>query len=213
MAVQADVSNRAAVESMFEKVWNELGPIDILVNNAGIETIVPFLELTDEQWTRVTDVDLRAPWLCSQVFCRRVIAEGRKANIVNIGSVQAAKILPGRTHYAPAKLAIEALTRNTSAEMTPRGDTRELRASRFHRYGYDGMDSKGPGHPVECRGPDLGRPRRRTAGHRESGGVFRLRRIGLRHRSVDPRRWWLDFNRQRINERAALYVVQGVRNI
>jgi NAD(P)-dependent dehydrogenase (short-subunit alcohol dehydrogenase family) len=121
MAVQADVSDRASVESMFKKVWRELGHIDILVNNAGIETIVPFLEITDQQWTRVTDVDLRGPWLCSQVFCRRVIAEGRKANIVNVGSIQAAKILPGRTHYAPAKLAIEALTRNTSAEMTPLG--------------------------------------------------------------------------------------------
>jgi NAD(P)-dependent dehydrogenase (short-subunit alcohol dehydrogenase family) len=121
MAIQADVSDRAAVEAMFKKVWNELGPIDILVNNAGIETIVPFLELSDEQWTRVTDVDLRGPWLCSQVFCRRVVAERRKANIVNIGSIQAAKILPGRTHYAPAKLGIEALTRNTSAEMTPLG--------------------------------------------------------------------------------------------
>jgi NAD(P)-dependent dehydrogenase (short-subunit alcohol dehydrogenase family) len=121
MAVAGDVSDRAAVEAMFKKVWEELGPIDILVNNAGIETIVPFLDLTDEQWSRVTDVDLRGPWLCSQVFCRRVVAEKRKANIVNVGSVQAAKILPGRTHYAPAKLAIEALTRNTSAEMTPLG--------------------------------------------------------------------------------------------
>src|SRR6202453_1700942 len=121
MAVQADTSDRASVESMFEKVWNELGHIDILVNNAGIETIVPFLEIPDEQVTRVTDVDLRGPWLCSQLFCRRVVAEGRKANIVNVGSIQAAKVLPGRTHYAPAKLAIEALTRNTSAEMTPLG--------------------------------------------------------------------------------------------
>jgi glucose 1-dehydrogenase/3-oxoacyl-[acyl-carrier protein] reductase len=40
---------------------------------------------------------------------------------VNIGSIQAAKVLPGRTHYAPSKLAIEALTRNMSAEMTPLG--------------------------------------------------------------------------------------------
>jgi len=109
------------VESMFKKVWDELGHIDILVNNAGIESIIPFLEMSDEQWTRVTDVDLRGPWLCSQVFCRLVVAEGRKASIVNVGSIQAAKILPGRTHYAPAKLAIEALTRNTSAEMTPLG--------------------------------------------------------------------------------------------
>jgi NAD(P)-dependent dehydrogenase (short-subunit alcohol dehydrogenase family) len=121
MAVKADVANRAEVEAMVDQVWNELGPIDILVNNAGMETIVPFLDLTDEQWTRLTDVNLRGNWLCSQVFCRRVIPAGRKGNIVNIGSVQAGKVLPGRTHYAPTKLGLEALTRNMSAEMTPLG--------------------------------------------------------------------------------------------
>jgi NAD(P)-dependent dehydrogenase (short-subunit alcohol dehydrogenase family) len=121
MTVQADVANRAQVETMMDKVWSELGPVDILVNNAGIETIIPFLDLNDDQWTRLTDVNLRGPWLCSQVFCRRVVADGRKASIVNIGSIQAAKVLPGRTHYAPTKLGIEALTRNMSAEMTPLG--------------------------------------------------------------------------------------------
>jgi glucose 1-dehydrogenase/3-oxoacyl-[acyl-carrier protein] reductase len=121
MTVQADVANRAQVEPMFDKVWKELGPIDILVNNAGIETIVPFLDLTDEQWTRLTDTNLRGGWLCSQVFCRHVVAAGRKGSIVNIGSIQAAKVLPGRTHYAPTKLGLEALTRNMSAEMTPLG--------------------------------------------------------------------------------------------
>jgi len=121
VTVQADVAKRAEVEPMFDKVWKELGPIDILVNNAGIETIVGFLELTDEQWTRLVDVNLRGAWLCSQVLCRRVIAEGRKASIVHIGSIQAAKVLPGRTHYAPTKLGLEALTRNMSAEVTPQG--------------------------------------------------------------------------------------------
>ena len=121
IAVKGDVAKRADVEPMIDKVWKELGPIDILVNNAGIETIVPFLELSDEQWTRLVDVNLRGAWLCTQVFCRRALAEGRKGNIVNIGSIQAAKVLPGRTHYAPAKLAIEALTRNMSAEVTPQG--------------------------------------------------------------------------------------------
>jgi glucose 1-dehydrogenase/3-oxoacyl-[acyl-carrier protein] reductase len=119
--VHADVSKRAEVEAMIDHVWSTLGPVDILVNNAGIETIVPFLELTDEQWTRLTDVNLRGNWLCSQVYCRRVVAEARRGSIVNIGSIQAAKVLPGRTHYAPAKLALEALTRNMSAEMTPLG--------------------------------------------------------------------------------------------
>jgi glucose 1-dehydrogenase/3-oxoacyl-[acyl-carrier protein] reductase len=121
IAVRGDVASRTDVEAMVDRVWNELGPIDVLVNNAGIETIVPFLDLTDEQWTRLTDVNLRGEWLCSQVFCRRVLAAGRKGNIVNIGSVQAGKVLPGRTHYAPTKLGLEALTRNMSAEMTPQG--------------------------------------------------------------------------------------------
>jgi NAD(P)-dependent dehydrogenase (short-subunit alcohol dehydrogenase family) len=121
LTVRADVAVREQVERMVDEVWNQLGPIDILVNNAGIETIASFLDLTDEQWTRLVDVNLRGQWLCSQVFCRRVVAEKRNAAIVNIGSVQAKKVLPGRTHYAPAKLALEALTRNMAAEMTPLG--------------------------------------------------------------------------------------------
>jgi glucose 1-dehydrogenase/3-oxoacyl-[acyl-carrier protein] reductase len=121
ITVKADVARRAEVEPMIDTVWHELGPIDVLVNNAGIETIVPFLELTDDQWTRLVDVNLRGAWLCSQVFCRRALAEGRKGSIVNIGSIQAAKVLPGRTHYAPTKLGLEALTRNMSAEVTPQG--------------------------------------------------------------------------------------------
>src|ERR1700682_1755985 len=89
IVVHGDVSKRADVESIFEKTWTELGPADILVNNAGIETIVPFLELTDEQWTRLTDVNLRGVWLCYQVFCRRATAEGRQGNIGMLGCIQA----------------------------------------------------------------------------------------------------------------------------
>ena len=121
LVLQADASNREQVEATFERAWKELGPIDILVNNAGIETIVPFLEMTDQQWSEVTNVNLKSGWLCSQVFCKRVTAAKREGAIVNLGSIQSGKVLPGRTHYAPSKLAIEALTRNLSAEMTPLG--------------------------------------------------------------------------------------------
>jgi glucose 1-dehydrogenase/3-oxoacyl-[acyl-carrier protein] reductase len=117
IVVAGDVSKRADVERIFDTAWAELGPVDILANNAGIETIVPFTELTDEQWEAVTDTNLKSEWMCSQAFCKRLIAEGRKGAIVNIGSIQAARVLPGRTHYAPSKLAIEALTRNVSAEV------------------------------------------------------------------------------------------------
>lgn len=121
LGIRADVSNREQAEAMFERAWNEMGGIDILVNNAGIETIVPFLEMTDEQWDAVTSVNLKSGWMCSQIFCRRAIAARRSGAIVNLGSIQAARVLPGRTHYAPSKLAVEALTRNMSAEVTPLG--------------------------------------------------------------------------------------------
>ena len=117
LVVEADVRERSQVEAMFERAERELGRVDVLVNNAGIETIVPFLELTDRQWCDLVNTNLWGEWLCSQVFCHQAVAAGRAGSIVNIGSIQAGKVLPGRTHYAPAKLAIEALTRNVSAEM------------------------------------------------------------------------------------------------
>src|SRR5580658_10427715 len=121
IVVQANVACREQVEAMFERAWSEMGTVDILVNNAGIETIVPFLEMTDQQWKDVTMVNLGGTWMCSQAFCRRAVAAVNPGAIVNIGSIQAARVLPGRTHYAPSKLAIEALTRNVSAEMAPLG--------------------------------------------------------------------------------------------
>ncbi|MGH2558386.1 MAG: SDR family NAD(P)-dependent oxidoreductase [Thermomicrobiales bacterium] len=121
LAVQADVASRQQVETMVQRITRELGPIDVLVNNAGVESIVPFLELDDAEWQRVTDVNLKGEWLCSQVVVREWVAQGRRGNIVNIGSVQAGLALPGRTHYAPTKRGIEALTRNMAAELAEHG--------------------------------------------------------------------------------------------
>lgn len=117
LVVQGDVSKRQDVERVLDAAWKEFGYADVLVNNAGIETIVPFTELTDEQWDDVTNVNLKGEWMFAQSFCRRLIEEKRPGSIVNIGSIQAARVLPGRTHYAPSKLAVEGLTRNMSAEV------------------------------------------------------------------------------------------------
>jgi glucose 1-dehydrogenase/3-oxoacyl-[acyl-carrier protein] reductase len=120
VVVQGDVSKREDVDRIFAAA-KELGPLDVLVNNAGIETIIPFLELTDEQWQAVTDVNLKSQWMCAQAFCKQAVELRRPGAVINIGSIQAARVLPGRTHYAPSKLAIEALTRNISAEVGAHG--------------------------------------------------------------------------------------------
>ncbi|MGN6484244.1 MAG: SDR family NAD(P)-dependent oxidoreductase, partial [Thermomicrobiales bacterium] len=121
IAVQADVSDRAQVEAMVATVTAELGPIDVLVNNAGIESIVPFLELDDAEWQRVTNTNLKGPWTVGQVVARDMVQRGTKGAIVNIGSIQAGMVFPGRTHYAPTKRGIEALTTNMAAELAPHG--------------------------------------------------------------------------------------------
>src|SRR6185437_3882369 len=102
LTIQGDVAKRSDLERLFDQAWQQLGPVDILVNNAGIETIVPFTELTDQQWEDVVHVNLKGGWMAAQIFCKRLIAEKRKGAVVNIGS-------------------IEALTRNMSAEVGPHG--------------------------------------------------------------------------------------------
>ena len=121
LAVEADVSDGAAVRAMVERASAELGPVDVLVNNAGIETIVPFLEMDEEQYQRVLDVNLKGEWLCCQAVVRGLVAAGKPGAIVNVASNQAGMALPGRTHFAPSKRGIEALSRNLAVELAPHG--------------------------------------------------------------------------------------------
>lgn len=119
IAVQANVSKGDEVQRMVETVERDLGPIDVLVNNAGVESIIPLFEITEQEWERVTHTNLKGEWLCAQAVARRMVDAGRPGAIVNLGSVQAGMVMPGRTHYAPSKRAIEALTANLAAELAP----------------------------------------------------------------------------------------------
>ena len=121
IAVEADVSSGEQVGRMVSRVAEELGTVDVLVNNAGIETIIPFLEMDEAQYQRVLDVNLKGEWLCAQAVVRRLVAENKPGAIVNIASIQSGMALPGRSHYAPSKRGVEALTRNLAAELAPNG--------------------------------------------------------------------------------------------
>jgi NAD(P)-dependent dehydrogenase (short-subunit alcohol dehydrogenase family) len=117
----ADVSSSAQVTAMVRDVVASLGALDVLVNNAGVESIVPLVEITEEEWTRVTETNLKGEFLCLQAAAGQMIEASRPGAIVNIGSVQAGMVLPGRCHYAPSKRALEALTANAAAELAEHG--------------------------------------------------------------------------------------------
>jgi NAD(P)-dependent dehydrogenase (short-subunit alcohol dehydrogenase family) len=119
VVLMGDVSQAGDVRRLIDGAVEAFGRLDVLVNNAGVESIVPLLDLTEAEWERVTRINLKGEWLCAQAAARQMVAQGHGGAIVNIGSVQAGLALPGRTHYAPTKRGIEALTANLALELAP----------------------------------------------------------------------------------------------
>jgi len=119
VVLMGDVARSEHVQRLIAGTVEAFGHLDVLVNNAGVESIVPLLDLDEAEWTRVTNVNLKGEWLCAQAAARQMIAQGGGGAIVNVGSVQAGMALPGRTHYAPTKRAVEALTANLALELAP----------------------------------------------------------------------------------------------
>ncbi|MGH9497120.1 MAG: SDR family NAD(P)-dependent oxidoreductase, partial [Candidatus Sulfotelmatobacter sp.] len=85
-AIQADVSKRAEVEKMFAAVEREFGRLDILVNNAGMFFPAKFESLTDEQWDRIMDTNLKSQFLCAQLAAAIMKRQGR-GRIINLSSL------------------------------------------------------------------------------------------------------------------------------
>jgi NAD(P)-dependent dehydrogenase (short-subunit alcohol dehydrogenase family) len=122
LAVRADVTVRADVERMLAEVTAGLGPVDVLVNNAGTCIHRPALEVTDEQWRSVFDVNVDGLWLCSTVVGAQMVERG-SGSIVNIGSISAQIV--NRPQMQPAynasKAAVHQLTKSLAAEWAPAG--------------------------------------------------------------------------------------------
>lgn len=117
-AIQADVSKRAEVENLFAAVEREFGRLDILVNNAGIFFHAKFQELTDEQWDRILDANLKSQFLCSQVAAPIMKRQGR-GRIINLSSLGGLLAWPGYTHYCVSKAASIMLTQCLARALAP----------------------------------------------------------------------------------------------
>jgi NAD(P)-dependent dehydrogenase (short-subunit alcohol dehydrogenase family) len=123
LAFKCDVSSSGDVEDMVKKTVAEFGRVDILVNNAGILTFKPFLELTDEDWDKTVNVNLRGQFLCARVAGRVMIKNkwGRIINIASISSGGCGIAFPLIAHYTASKGGVIALTEALALELTPRG--------------------------------------------------------------------------------------------
>src|SRR4051812_2057779 len=116
-AVLLDVASPDSAAAMVEKVLSVYGRIDVLVNNAGIESSLPFLELSLEEYERVMRVNTTGVWICCRAVIPIMLRQGKGA-IVNVSSVAAQRGggLLGTAAYATSKGATIALTKALARE-------------------------------------------------------------------------------------------------
>jgi NAD(P)-dependent dehydrogenase (short-subunit alcohol dehydrogenase family) len=115
LALGVDVSVPSQVESLIATALNKFGRIDILINTAGIPLTVPTIDVTEEQWDRVLDVNLKGAFLCSRAAAKEMIRQGR-GKIINFASGAAHGGIPGQAAYCASKGGVVALTRAMAIE-------------------------------------------------------------------------------------------------
>lgn len=116
LAVEADVTDEAAVDAMFERITAQFGGCSILVNNAGMMEEVPFVDMSLQQWNRTVSADLTGPMLVSQRFARQ---PGARGAIVNVSSQLGFKGAHNFVSYSAAKAGVVGLTRALARELGP----------------------------------------------------------------------------------------------
>ncbi|MGA9999957.1 MAG: 3-oxoacyl-ACP reductase family protein [Candidatus Acidiferrales bacterium] len=118
IALQADVSRRADVHRMFAAIDKEFGRLDILVNNAGTFFAAKFEELTDEQWDRIMNANLKSQFLCAQSAAPLMKRHGR-GRIINLSSLGGILPWPAYTHYCVSKAGSIMLTKCLARALAP----------------------------------------------------------------------------------------------
>jgi NAD(P)-dependent dehydrogenase (short-subunit alcohol dehydrogenase family) len=117
---QGDISHESTVADLVARVEHEWGHIDLLVNNAGISSICPAEQISVQQFRRVLDINLVAPFMLAKAVGAKMLARGEGA-IVNVASIAGLVGVGDRAAYNASKHGLIGLTRTLAAEWGGRG--------------------------------------------------------------------------------------------
>ena len=115
---KADVSKREEVKELVKFALEKYKNIDVLINNAGIDQIKPFMDITDEDWNKIMQVNLNSVFYCCQEVLENMI-HNKKGCIINISSIWGRIGASCEVHYSASKAAIDGLTKALAKEMGP----------------------------------------------------------------------------------------------
>lgn len=114
--VALDVTDSKSVDSAFDEAVARSGSIDILVNNSGVAIGQAAVDISENDWDRLMDTNLKGAWLMAQAFARRAVAGETGGSIINIASILGSRVVAGVAPYSASKAALEHLTRSLALE-------------------------------------------------------------------------------------------------
>jgi NAD(P)-dependent dehydrogenase (short-subunit alcohol dehydrogenase family) len=117
--VPADVASRESLTSLLETVLEKTGRVDILVNGAGVNSPTPVLDITDEEFSRILDINLGAILRSCQIFGAHMLEQGG-GSIINVGSISGLGPLSRVFTYSASKAAVHNLSKNLAREWAER---------------------------------------------------------------------------------------------
>ncbi len=119
--VACDVSDSSQVNNMVATTVEHFGGLDIMLSNAGINNKAEFLDVKEEDWDRVIDVNLKGVFLCGQAAARQMVKQGRGGVIINMSSVIAVLGLKNQVAYSASKGGITQLTKSMALGLIDKG--------------------------------------------------------------------------------------------
>ena len=120
IAIKCDTSKKSEIDNVVAEAVKKFGKIDILVNNAGIFPFEPFLQMSEQNFEKVIDVNLKGYFLMAQA-CAKEMAKQKSGSIINIASIAATMGFAGLSHYCASKGGVVAMSRVLAQELVPFG--------------------------------------------------------------------------------------------
>ncbi len=117
LAWRMDVTDPESVREAIDSVAAELGLITVVVNNAGVAVTKPFLEVSEQDWSDVVDVNLTGAWRVAQAAARHMRDHGQGGSIVNIASITGLRVAGAISAYVASKAGLIHLTRAMALEL------------------------------------------------------------------------------------------------
>ena len=119
LAQQADVRDLSALQRVAEEGLSQFGQIDIVCANAGIASFAPALEMTEQMWQDVIDINLTGIWKTVKATAPSMVERGQGGSIILTSSVAGLSAFPGLAHYTAAKHGVTGLMRTLAVELAP----------------------------------------------------------------------------------------------